>query len=213
MADALLGGADGCLVAIGGLSGTGKTTLARNLAPFLAPVPGALIERSDEVRKRLLGVPPLTRLGAEGYLPDTTRQVYRTLLEQGQRVARTRHSVIIDAVFANPSDREAIEALARHESLSFVGLWLEASEPVLVARVRDRTQDASDADVDVVRHQLVQDTGPIRWHHIDASADREAVEQSARAVLEHHSGQSSESKAAVQAPEGSRVEHSARRTF
>ena len=187
MAADLLGRADACLVAIGGLSGTGKTTLARALAPRLTPVPGALIVRSDEVRKSLAGVSPLTRLGAEGYQPDVTRRVYAMLLERGVQVATTGQSVIIDAVFANPIDREAIEAAARREGLPFVGLWLEASEPVLTARVRGRTHDASDADAEVVRRQLTEETGVIHWHHIDAAGSPDSVERAARALLERRS--------------------------
>jgi aminoglycoside phosphotransferase family enzyme/predicted kinase len=183
MADALLHAQDGRVVAIGGLSGTGKTTLARAIAPLLAPVPGALIIRSDEVRKSLAGVPPLTRLESDAYRPEMTQQVYATLLEHAQRVARCGHSVIIDAVFAAPDDRGAIEAMARRQGRRFVGLWLEASEPVLTARVRARVRDASDADVTVVQQQLAQDVGAIDWHRIDASADPPTVEQSARAAL------------------------------
>ena len=56
-----------CLVAVGGLSGSGKTTLARRLAPSVGVAPGALILRSDLIRKMLLGVAPTTRLGPEGY--------------------------------------------------------------------------------------------------------------------------------------------------
>ena len=40
------------LIAIGGLSGTGKSSLARELAPHVAPAPGALWLRSDVERKK-----------------------------------------------------------------------------------------------------------------------------------------------------------------
>ena len=67
MAQELLRPRAPCLIAIGGLSGSGKSTLARRLAPFVGAAPGALIVRSDVIRKTLLGVSPLTRLGPEGY--------------------------------------------------------------------------------------------------------------------------------------------------
>ena len=51
--------------AIGGLQGTGKSTLARALAPDLGPAPGALVLRSDEIRKRLLGRAPEETLPPE----------------------------------------------------------------------------------------------------------------------------------------------------
>ena len=54
------------LVAIGGLSGTGKSALARALAPFLAPEPGAVVVRSDVERKILFGVDETERLSAGG---------------------------------------------------------------------------------------------------------------------------------------------------
>ena len=60
-AAAYLDPAPGVVVAIGGLQGTGKSTLARALAPTLGAAPGALVLRSDETRKRLHGVDPETR--------------------------------------------------------------------------------------------------------------------------------------------------------
>src|SRR5690606_17951777 len=65
MADRLLKPRPPTLIAIGGFSGTGKTTVALSLAPSVGAVPGAVVLRSDELRKRLCGVSPLERLGPE----------------------------------------------------------------------------------------------------------------------------------------------------
>jgi aminoglycoside phosphotransferase family enzyme len=67
MAEGLLERRRPSVIAVGGLSGTGKSTLARLLAPGLGSVPGAVVIRSDEIRKRLCGVPAGTRLGSDGY--------------------------------------------------------------------------------------------------------------------------------------------------
>src|SRR5690606_6736132 len=64
------------LVAIGGLSGTGKSTLAHGLAPELRGPVGARVLRSDVLRKRLAGVPPETRLPASAYSRESAAQVY-----------------------------------------------------------------------------------------------------------------------------------------
>jgi aminoglycoside phosphotransferase family enzyme len=47
------------LIAVGGLSGTGKSTLARSIAPALGMAPGAIVVRSDVIRKQICG-PPMT---------------------------------------------------------------------------------------------------------------------------------------------------------
>jgi predicted kinase len=159
-----------CLVAIGGFSGTGKSTLALGLAPSLGAVPGAVVIRSDEIRKRLGGVPPLERLGPEGYSRDMSERVYATATSRARAVLREGHSAIVDAVFARSEDRQAVERVAADMSVPFVGIWLEAPEPVLVARTEQRRNDPSDANAQVIRMQHRQATGAVTWHRIEASA-------------------------------------------
>jgi uncharacterized protein len=91
--------------------------------------------------------------------------------------------VMADAVFANAGDRAAIEQAARVAAVPFVGVWLEAPEARLVARVEQRQRDPSDADADVVRHQLGQNTGTIGWHRIDASGEVDEVFRTAGRVV------------------------------
>jgi aminoglycoside phosphotransferase family enzyme/predicted kinase len=165
----------GCVIAIGGFSGTGKSTLARALAPSIGGVPGAVVVRSDEVRKRLCGVDPLTRLGPAGYGAEVTRRVYETLNDRAAAVARSGHAVVVDAVFARDADRIAIQRAAEAAAVPFLGLWLDAPEPVLVDRIRRRRADASDAGAAVVRAQLAHGAGSLAWTRITASGDASDV--------------------------------------
>jgi aminoglycoside phosphotransferase family enzyme/predicted kinase len=158
-----------CLVAIGGFSGSGKSTLAVELAPSLGAVPGAVVIRSDEIRKRLCGVEPLVRLGPESYTADVSRRVYGTVAERAGVIVRGGHAAIADAVFARPADRSAIEQVAVDAGVPFVGIWLDAPESILIARSERRQLDPSDADTTVIRQQITQDTGPIRWLRVDAT--------------------------------------------
>ena len=179
MAEDLLHPAHPCLVAIGGLSGSGKSTLAVGLAPSVGAVPGAVVLRSDVNRKRLAGVPPLQRLGPEGYSAPMSDRVYATLAEQAARVLRAGHSVVVDAVYARASDRAIIEDVARRASVPFIGLWLDAPEPLLIGRIAERRHDESDADAHVAVMQRAQDTGDIRWYPLDAGGPATAVLSSA----------------------------------
>jgi predicted kinase len=174
------------IIAIGGFSGTGKSTLALSLAPTIGAVPGAVVLRSDEIRKRLSGVSPLDRLDAAGYAPLANERVYTTLAEAAAEIVRTGHSVVVDAVYARSSDRHAIERVAASASVPFVGLWLEVPESTLVARTERRRHDASDADAAVIRMQLSQETGSIGWHRIDASGVASAVLERSLACLNRH---------------------------
>ncbi|MEQ1573775.1 MAG: AAA family ATPase [Vicinamibacterales bacterium] len=175
LAESLLHPPAPCVIAIGGLSGSGKSTLALRLAPSVGAVPGAVVVRSDEIRKSLCGVPPLERLGPEGYTPELSRRVYATAVERAAAMVRTGHSAIVDAVFARPQDRAAIEAAAASASVPFVGVWLDTAEALLIERSQRRRCDPSDADADVIRAQLAEGTGVIGWHRIDASPGPEAV--------------------------------------
>jgi len=172
-----------CLIAIGGLSGSGKSTLAYELAPLVGAAPGAIIVRSDEIRKRLCGIEPLQRLGPEGYADDVTRRVYAAVADRATAIVQAGHSGIADAVFARPADRDAIEQAARASHVPFIGLWLDAPEEQLIARTGRRIGDASDADANVIRRQLTQDIGAVRWRRIDASSGLDQVARAASTAL------------------------------
>jgi predicted kinase len=163
------------LVAVGGFSGSGKSTLARLLAPFVGAVPGAVILRSDEVRKRLCGVQPLERLGVEGYTRQVSERVYATLAERADLVLRGGHSVVVDAVFGQSGDRQALEQVAAARGVPFAGVWLDAPETVLIERTGQRRNDPSDADASVVRLQREKGAGPLTWCRIDAARPQAAV--------------------------------------
>jgi aminoglycoside phosphotransferase family enzyme/predicted kinase len=183
MAQRLLQTSPPCVVAIGGYSGSGKSTLARALAAYLGAVPGAVVIRSDEVRKQLCGKQPLERLGPEGYTAEVTRRVYATVAERAASVVRGGHAALIDAVYSREGDRSLVERVAGAAKAPFVGLWLEAPESVLLARATQRRHDASDANAEVIRHQLAEHTGPISWHHVDASVSVASVLHNAQTLL------------------------------
>jgi aminoglycoside phosphotransferase family enzyme/predicted kinase len=183
LATELLGPRTPSLVAIGGLSGTGKSSLAHALAPTLGPVPGARILRSDVLRKRSFGVPPETRLPAAAYAREVSERVYRGLYEEAAETLAGGFAVVTDAVFLRPDERYAIGAVAAAKGIRFTGLWLEASPEVLARRIQGRGKDASDADVGVMRWQTALDPGPIAWHRIDAGGDLTRTLEQARAIV------------------------------
>jgi len=171
------------LVAIGGLSGTGKTTLARWLAPEIGPCPGAVILRSDVLRKRLLGVDPLTRLAPEGYSEAVTRRVYGEMAGRAGLALESRHGVICDAVYARPEQRQDAESIAAAAGAAFTGLWLVADQETQAARVGERHGDASDATLDILRRQAAFDLGEMRWDIIPANGPPAEVAAIARRYL------------------------------
>ena len=183
MAEGLLEPPPPRLIAVGGLSGSGKSTLAMALAPSIGAPPGAVVIRSDEIRKKQCGVKPLDRLGPDGYTFEMSRRTYRTLQEQADRVVRGGYSAIADAVFAESADRDAIQHVAAAAGVLFDGLWLEAPEPVLISRVDGRGPDVSDADSDVIRRQLASRLDSLRWHRLDASGARQQVCDDVRAIV------------------------------
>lgn len=157
------------LLALGGLSGTGKSTIAQAIAPEFAPQPGARVLRSDVLRKRRSEVSFETRLPESSYVPSASRQVYEALREEAMAIAAAGYTVIVDATFLSAAERQRIAELAQRAGLPFTGLWLEAPPDMLAKRIRDRHGDASDADRAVLEQQLDVNPGTIDWPRIDAS--------------------------------------------
>ncbi|MCG6205083.1 AAA family ATPase [Rhodopseudomonas sp. HC1] len=161
------------LIAVGGVSGTGKSVLARALAGSVLPLPGAVVLRSDVIRKKLFGAVETERLPAAAYEPKATAEVYRNLGERAAHVVAQGHSAIVDAVFAKADERAAVEAVARAIGVDVSGLYLVADLHIRIARVAHRVGDASDATPEIVRQQQAYETGTIAWTTIDASGSPE----------------------------------------
>ena len=163
------------LVAIGGLSGAGKTTLAGRIASTIGRAPGAVHLRSDIERKRLLGVPEVERLPPSAYRPELTETVFASLREQTEIALKAGHSVIVDAVHRKEEERRLIADVAARADVGFIGLWLDAPVDALIARVRKRLGDASDATGEIVTQQAREDAGPLAWTRLDASVTPETL--------------------------------------
>jgi len=171
------------LVATGGRSGTGKSALARALAAQLAPMPGAVVLRSDAERKALFGKAESEKLPPEAYEAAVTAQVYALIADKARRALAAGHSAILDAVFARPAERMLAEASAAVLGVPFHGLFLEAPLATRLARVGGRSRDASDADAAVARAQESYDLGALTWTRIDASGTHEDTLRRAQAQL------------------------------
>jgi uncharacterized protein len=159
------------LVAIGGLSGTGKSRLARALAPELSPSPGAVVLRSDVERKTLFRIGETEKLPDRAYSVETTIRVYNGLAEKARRITAAGYSAIVDAMFAQPLERTEIAKSAN--GARFQGLFLTASLEARLARVGTRSGDASDAGAAVARKQEELNLGNVTWSKVDASGSPE----------------------------------------
>lgn len=157
------------LVAIGGLSGSGKSTIAARVAPGVGRAPGAVHLRSDIERKRIFGVAEHSRLPAQAYASSVTERVFGNLREQAALALAAGQSVVVDAVHRQPIERDAIAEVAAALHVPFTGVWLEAPLDVAAERVAARHHDASDATAAIVARQAAQPTGPISWTRVDAS--------------------------------------------
>ena len=168
------------LLAVGGLSGTGKSTLAGALAPLVERAPGARWLRSDVLRKAWAGLGPLEQLPNEAYTPEASARTYHNLVQTAADTLAAGHSAVLDAVFARPGERFAVEALAARLGVPLTGIWLDAPESKRVERVETRSGDASDAGGTVAKAQSDYDLGAITWHRIDAGNGPEAVLEQAK---------------------------------
>ena len=174
------------LVAIGGLSGSGKSTVAAGIAHLIGAPPGARVLASDRIRKHLAGVPPESTLPPHTYTREASERVYRTLYQQAEAILANRASVVADAVFARPEERQRIEHCAARADVPFVGIWLQVQADTLITRVEARRDDPSDAGKDVVLEQLARYQPASDWANIEAGEAAEATLHKVLAVIESH---------------------------
>jgi hypothetical protein len=138
-----------------GLSGSGKSTIARYFSP------NAEILRSDEIRKEITGHKKdkhaYSTFGEGIYTPELTRQIYCLMLERAIECARKGKRVIVDATYLKANQRKDFHETCITKGLNPFFIHCFASEAVLKDRIRDRMEagtDVSDADIGILEHQL-----------------------------------------------------------
>jgi aminoglycoside phosphotransferase family enzyme/predicted kinase len=137
-----------------GLSASGKTSISSQLLEVM----GAIRIRSDVERKRLLNLDFMTRtkagIGNGIYTPEMSQRTYDCLLDQARQILHAGFTVIVDAAFLDAQQRAAFAKLAQELALPFVILQCVASASTLRQRICQRQDDASDADLTILEHQL-----------------------------------------------------------
>jgi aminoglycoside phosphotransferase family enzyme/predicted kinase len=171
------------LIAIGGLSGAGKSTIASKLAPLLGTRPGARVLRSDVIRKRRCGVMPEVALPSSAYGSDTSQGVYETICSKAAVALQARYTVIIDAVALHEEERRSFAAVAEEARVPFLGIWLDAPAETMASRLRSRRNDASDATPEILQLQRRRDPGRIDWQRIDVGGHLDVSFDAVRRVL------------------------------
>ncbi|WP_087003622.1 AAA family ATPase [Rhizobium sullae] len=163
------------LIALGGLSGSGKTTVAERLASHIGMAPGARIVESDRLRKAMHGVPAETRLPRAAYRREVSERVYLEMVLRTDAILSDGGCVVADAVFDDAEHRAAIETPACRRNIRFSGFWLDADPTLLRKRVEDRRAGPSDARLEVLMMQLSRQLGDFAWRKIDSSKNTDLI--------------------------------------
>jgi uncharacterized protein len=139
----------GSLILMSGLSGSGKSTVARKIASHQ----GAIHIRSDAVRKHLAGIPLEQSASDRLYTPAMTQKTYDRLGELGLILAQAGYTVILDAKYDRLSLRQPIIAQAKEQNILLKIIYCTAPESVLRDRLNQRQNDISDATADLIATQ------------------------------------------------------------
>ena len=139
----------GKLILMSGLSGSGKTTVAKTLARAI----GAIHIRSDAVRKHLAGISLDTTGSDEIYTPQMSQKTYDRLLELGMMLVKEGFTVILDAKYDRIGCRHKIIDAIQNNNISLQIIHCTAPVEVLRDRLNQRSGDISDATADLLTSQ------------------------------------------------------------
>jgi hypothetical protein len=138
-----------------GLSGSGKSTIAKNFSK------NSIILRSDEIRKEASGAKKDEHryhdVGEGIYTPELTRHIYCALLDNAVNNAREGRKVIVDATYLKANQRKDFYDSCIKKGLNPFFVHCFAAEDILRDRIRKRMeegQDISDAHLGILEHQL-----------------------------------------------------------
>ncbi len=157
-------------VAVAGLPGTGKSTVARLLAQRL----GAVWLRSDALRKELFPRP--------AYTPAESQATYQELLRRAEAALARGQSVVLDATFRRRALRQAAREMASRRGARWLLVWVTAPEAQVRDRLASRRGDLSDADYSIYL-QLQSEVEPLGDDEPHVSIDNRGTLQELEAQI------------------------------
>ncbi len=167
------------IILIGGLSGSGKSTISKHLAKSI----NAIHIRSDAVRKHISGISIFDRAPLSSYSEEISSLTYQGLISRAKQALTLGKPIIIDAVFHSEHWRRELEEFAANEKIPCYGFWCKVAPETAKARVNKRKNDVSDADVQVVEKQLNYNLGKITWQEIINESTIEQSVDTIRTIL------------------------------
>ncbi|WP_189940929.1 bifunctional aminoglycoside phosphotransferase/ATP-binding protein [Streptomyces aurantiogriseus] len=171
------------LTLVGGLPGSGKSTLSGALADRL----GVTLLSSDRLRKELAGIPadqPAPAGYGEGlYTPEWTQRTYAMLLDRASALLSSGESVVLDATWSHAGQREAALRMAERTSADLVALHCRVPGDVSASRLSSRASGTSDADLDVATAMAAAEPPWREAVAIDTSGPLESAVVQALAAL------------------------------
>jgi uncharacterized protein len=171
----------GSLVAMAGLSGSGKSTNAQRLVEQS----GAIRLRSDAIRKHLAGVPLHEAAGSEVYSAEMTDKTYSRLIALGAELAAQGYRVVLDAKFDRQAKRQEALDVAQTAAVPVTFVHCTAPADVLMARVTQRKGDIADATAAVLVKQSMEPfTVEPRVININTTQAEAEVRQQLQAAFE-----------------------------
>ncbi len=179
-----------CLALVGGLPGSGKSTVAEALSKADGGAQWTLL-RSDVVRKELAGLDPTARTaaayGAGDYQDRSRRSVYAEVFRRAELALGLGENVIIDATFVDADERTTARRIATRTSSVLIELECRAPVDAIAERLSiraTRQTDPSDADLDI---SLAMSARRAPWPSARAIDTSGSIEQSvvdARSAIE-----------------------------
>lgn len=176
------------LMALAGLSGSGKSTITKAIAKELSEQSdiNVVILDSDPIRKDILGVAHTTRLGEDAYAWDVTKKVIAEMDHRTKDALQKGTSVLLTSILVEEAHRQAKQKLAEECGAAFIGIWLDAPTHVLLERVEKRSlqdKDASDANTEIVKKQVEAQEAVTDWPKINSHGSVEEVVSAAMKLI------------------------------
>ncbi|MET8451846.1 AAA family ATPase [Streptomyces sp. NPDC005209] len=178
------------LTLVGGLPGSGKSTLSGALADRL----GVTLLSSDRLRKELAGIPAeqsaAAGYGGGLYTPEWTAKTYALLLDRAAALMSSGESVVLDATWSDAGQRAAALRVAERTSADLVALRCHVPDDVSAARLTTRPAGASDASPDIAAAMAARESPWPEAVAVDTSGSLEsAVARALTAVRPWGAGQ------------------------